>query len=83
MTLLPDRRYYKCVCLTGKHRIILFTGPVLEIFKQLWHDARIFDSKHTRSKRRQMMVCFQKAVEAAGIGDFHFPDLRHTARHEA
>jgi integrase len=25
-----------------------------------------------------MMVCFERAVEAAGLGDFHFHDLRHT-----
>jgi integrase len=24
------------------------------------------------------MVCFERAVEAAGLGDFHFHDLRHT-----
>jgi integrase len=24
------------------------------------------------------MVCFERAVESAGLGDFHFHDLRHT-----
>jgi integrase len=29
-------------------------------------------------KRRQLMVCFERAVKEPGIGDFHFHDLRHT-----
>jgi integrase len=29
-------------------------------------------------RRRQLMVCFERAVKESGIGDFHFHDLRHT-----
>jgi integrase len=38
----------------------------------------IFDSTRTGRKRRQLMVCFQQAVKAAGISNFHYHDLRHT-----
>lgn len=41
-------------------------------------DELIFDPKRTGRKRRQLMVCFVWAVEAAGFSDFHFHDLRQT-----
>lgn len=41
-------------------------------------DECIFDSKRTGRKRRQLMVCFERAVQEAEINDFHFHDLRHT-----
>jgi integrase len=65
-----------------KPRMIPLSTRALEIFKRLRQDApddeRIFDSKRTGRKRRQLMVCFEQAVKEAGIGDFHFHDLRHT-----
>jgi integrase len=65
-----------------KPRLIPLTVRALEILKRLRQDApdeeRIFDSKRTGRKRRQLMVCFEQAVKAAGISDFHFHDLRHT-----
>ncbi|MEA2174719.1 MAG: hypothetical protein QOD00_2311 [Blastocatellia bacterium] len=65
-----------------KPRLIPLTVRALEILKHLRQDApdeeRIFDSKRTGRKRRQLMVCFEQAVKAAGISDFHFHDLRHT-----
>jgi integrase len=54
----------------------------LEILKHLRQDApddeRIFDSKRTGRKRRQLMVCFEQGVKEAGINNLHFHDLRHT-----
>jgi integrase len=38
----------------------------------------IFDSTRTGRKRRQLLDCFEQAVREAGIGNFHFHDLRHT-----
>jgi integrase len=65
-----------------KPRLIPLTVRALEILKRLRQDAPddelIFDPKRTGRKRRQLMVCFERAVEAAGLGDFHFHDLRHT-----
>ncbi|HEX8772582.1 MAG TPA: site-specific integrase [Pyrinomonadaceae bacterium] len=63
-----------------KPRLIPLTARVLEILKRLWQDATdeelIFDPSRTGRKRRQLMVCFERAVEESRIGDFH--DLRHT-----
>jgi len=54
----------------------------LRILNRLRRDApddeRIFDHSRTGKKRRQLLVCFEHAVEAAGIDDFHFHALRHT-----
>lgn len=65
-----------------KPRLIPLTARALGILRRLRQDAPddelIFDSTRTGRKRRQMMVCFEQAVEGAGIGDFHFHDLRHT-----
>jgi integrase len=65
-----------------KPRLVPLTARALEILKRLRQDAPdgelIFDSTRTGRKRRQLMVCFERAVEAAGIGDLHFHDLRHT-----
>ena len=65
-----------------KPRLIPLTVRALEILKRLRQDAPddelIFDPKRTGRKRRQLMLCFERAVEAAGLGDFHFHDLRHT-----
>jgi integrase len=65
-----------------KPRLIPLTVRALEILKRLRQgapdDELIFDPKRTGRKRRQLMVCFERAVEAAGLGDFHFHDLRHT-----
>jgi integrase len=67
---------------TDKPRVVPLTKRALEILKNLRQDApneeRIFDPKRTGRKRRQLMACFQAAVKAAGISDFHFHDLRHT-----
>jgi integrase len=66
----------------GKPRLVPLTARALQIFKRLRQDAtdneRVFDSKRTGRKRRQLMVCFEKSVKEAGISDFHFHDLRHT-----
>ena len=66
----------------GKPRIIPLTATALRILKLLRQDAPeeelIFDPQRTGRKRRQLMVCFEQAVEESGIGDFHFHDLRHT-----
>jgi len=65
-----------------KPRFIPLTKRALGILKRLRQDAPdeelIFDPTRTGRKRRQMMVCFERAVEASGISDFHFHDLRHT-----
>jgi integrase len=65
-----------------KPRIVPLTVRALGILKCLRQDApddeHIFDSKRTGRKRRQLMVCFEQAVKEAGIGNFHFHDLRHT-----
>jgi len=65
-----------------KPRLIPLTTRALAILKCLRQDAPdnelIFDSTRTGRKRRQLMVCFERAVREAGIGDFHFHDLRHT-----
>ena len=62
--------------------MVPLTARALEILKRLRQDAPddelIFDSTRTGRKRRQWMVCFEQAIEEAGIGDFHFHDLRHT-----
>lgn len=65
-----------------KPRLIPLTARGLEILKRLRQDATeeelIFDPSRTGRKRRQLMVCFERAVKESGIGDFHFHDLRHT-----
>jgi integrase len=65
-----------------KPRLVPLTAQALEILKRLRQDApedeRIFDPKRTGRKRRQLMVCFEQAVKAARIDNFHFHDLRHT-----
>lgn len=65
-----------------KPRLVPLTKRALEILRCLRQDAPdnelIFDPKRTGRKRRQMMVCFERAVKEARIGDFHFHDLRHT-----
>jgi hypothetical protein len=65
-----------------KPRLIPLTTRALAILKCLRQDAPdnelIFDSTRTGRKRRQLMVCFERAVRETGIGDFHFHDLRHT-----
>jgi integrase len=65
-----------------KPRLVPLTAHALGILRHLRQDAPddelIFDSTRTGRKRRQMMVCFEQAVEAIRIGDFHFHDLRHT-----
>ncbi|MDQ3907790.1 MAG: tyrosine-type recombinase/integrase [Acidobacteriota bacterium] len=65
-----------------KPRLIPLTKKALGILRRLRQDAPddelIFDPALTGRKRRQLMVCFERAVEASGIGDFHFHDLRHT-----
>lgn len=65
-----------------KPRLVPLTARALEILRRLRQDAPdeelIFDSTRTGRKRRQLMVCFERAVEAAELGDFHFHDLRHT-----
>jgi integrase len=58
-------------------RVVPLTKRALEILRRLRQDApdeeRIFDPVRTGRKRRQLMVCFEKAVKEAEIGDFHFP----------
>ena len=74
------------ICVTqtknDKPRLIPLTAWALGILKRLRQDATedelIFDSTRTGRKRRQLMVCFERAVRESGIGDFHFHDLRHT-----
>lgn len=65
-----------------KPRLVPLTKRALGILKRLRQDApdeeRIFDPKRTGRKRRQLMVCFERAVKEAGVSDFHFHDLRHT-----
>ncbi|HKS26727.1 MAG TPA: tyrosine-type recombinase/integrase [Pyrinomonadaceae bacterium] len=65
-----------------KPRIIPLTKRAIEILRGLRQDApdeeRIFDPKRTGRRRRQLMACFQAAIQSAGLSDFHFHDLRHT-----
>lgn len=67
---------------TDKPRVVPLTKRAMEILKRLRQDATndelIFDPKRTGRKRCQLIVCFQLAVKAAGLSDFHFYDLRHT-----
>lgn len=64
-----------------KPRLIPLTKRALGILWRLRQDATddelIFDPQRTGRRRRQLMVCFERAVEESGIGDFHFHDLRH------
>jgi integrase len=74
------------ICVTqtknDKPRLIPLTKKALGILKRLRQDATddelIFDPRRTGRRRRQMMVCFERAVKESGIGNFHFHDLRHT-----
>lgn len=63
-------------------RVVPLTKRALEILRRLRQDApdyeRIFNPGRTGRKRRQLLVCFEKAVKESGLGDFHFHDLRHT-----
>jgi integrase len=65
-----------------KPRLVPLTAHAIGILRRLRQDAPddelIFDPTRTGRKRRQMMVCFEQAVEVADPGDFHFHDLRHT-----
>ena len=65
-----------------KPRLIPLTKKALGILKRLRQDATddelIFDPRRTGRRRRQMMVCFERAVKESGIGNFYFNDLRHT-----
>ena len=65
-----------------KPRSIPLTARALAILRRLRQGAPdaelIFDPTRTGRKRRQLMVCFERAVRESGIGDFHFHDLRHT-----
>jgi integrase len=65
-----------------KPRLIPLAARALKILKRLRQDAPdeelIFDPRRTGRKRRQLMICFERSVKEAGIGDFHFHDLRHT-----
>jgi integrase len=79
-----DNSQLICVTKTknDKPRLIPLTAHALGILRRLRQDAsndeRIFDSTRTGRKRRQMMLCFEQAVEESGVGNFHFHDLRHT-----
>jgi integrase len=65
-----------------KPRLVPLTVRALEILKRLRQDAPddelIFDPKRTGRKRRQLMVCFERAIKETEINDFHFHDLCHT-----
>ena len=65
-----------------KPRLIPLTKRALAILRRLRQDAPddelIFDPSRTGRRRRQLMVCFERAVKESGIGDSHFHDLRHT-----
>ncbi len=65
-----------------KPRLIPLTKHALGILRRLRQDAPddelIFDPSRTGRRRRQLMVCFERAVKESGISDFHFHDLRHT-----
>src|ERR1043165_9018230 len=67
---------------TDKPRTVPLTSKAVEILKSLRQDARddelIFDPQRTGRRRRQLMVCFERAVKESGIGNFHFHDLRRT-----
>jgi len=66
----------------GKPRLVPLNARALGIIRRLRQDAPdgelIFDPKRTGRRRRQLMVCFERAVKEAGLSDFHFHDLRHT-----
>jgi integrase len=65
-----------------KPRLVPLTARALKILKRLRQDASdeelIFDPQRTGRKRRQLMICFERAVREAGVSNFHFHDLRHT-----
>lgn len=65
-----------------KPRLIPLAARARGILRRLRQDAPdeelIFDSTRTGRRRRQLMVCFERAVRESWIGDFHFHDLRHT-----
>lgn len=77
-----DQTLYVPFTKTDRPRIVPLTQKALETLKHLRQDAPdeelIFDPIRTGRHRRQMMVCFERAVKDAGIRDFHFHDLRHT-----
>jgi integrase len=77
-----DRLVFVMKTKNGRSRTIPLTERALGILRCLRQDAPedelIFDPSRTGRKRRQMMVCFERAVKESGIDDFHFHDLRHT-----
>lgn len=67
---------------TDKPRRIPLTRKAQAILRRLRQDApieeKVFDPKRTGRRRRQLIVCFERAVKAAKLDDFHFHDLRRT-----
>jgi integrase len=67
---------------TDKPRVVPLNNDAMAIIAKLRQDAPdhelIFDPIRTGRHRRQLMVCFERAVTASGIDNFHFHDLRHT-----
>jgi integrase len=67
---------------TDRPRTVPLTAKAQSILHGLRQDAPddelIFDPKRTGRKRRHLLHCFERAVKDAGLGDFHFHDLRRT-----